>query len=58
MHHAIREVGIERIVMGSDYCFGIGDDHPVATVNRFGASLPGTEREMILGVNASKLLKL
>ena len=58
MHHVIREVGIERIVMGSDYCFGIGDDHPVATVNRFGASLSRAEREMILGTNAAKLLKL
>lgn len=58
MHHVISVVGVERIVMGSDYCFGIGDDHPVATVNRFAASLSGPGREMILGANAAKLLKL
>jgi len=57
MMNVIRQVGVDRIVMGSDYCFGIGDEHPIATVNRLTA-LSGAERELILGKTAARLLKL
>jgi aminocarboxymuconate-semialdehyde decarboxylase len=55
---AVPQVGVDRIVMGSDYCFQIGDQHPVATVNRLSASISMAEREMILGKTAARLLKL
>lgn len=58
MMNVVRQVGVDRIVMGSDYCFQIGDDHPVATVNRLGKSISVAEREMILGKTAARLLKL
>jgi aminocarboxymuconate-semialdehyde decarboxylase len=58
MMNVIRQVGVDRIVMGSDYCFAIGDERPVASVNRLGAWLSTAEREMILGGTAAKLLKL
>ena len=35
----VPQVGVDRIVMGSDYCFQIGDEHPVATVNRLSGSI-------------------
>ena len=54
----IRQVGVDHIVMGSDYCFQIGDEHPVATVNRLSKSISVAEREMILGKTAARLLKL
>lgn len=58
MMNVIRQVGVERMVLGSDYCFGIGDPHPVKTVERLQSSLSATEREMILGTTAAKLLKI
>lgn len=57
MMNVIRQVGVDRIVMGSDYCFGIGDEHPVATVTGFD-QLSGAERERVLGGTAARLLKL
>ena len=58
MMNVIRQVGVDRIVMGSDYCFAIGDGHPVATVNRLSGSISVGEREMILGRTAAQLLKI
>lgn len=58
MMNVIRQVGVDRVVLGSDYCFGIGDPHPVRTVERLQTSLSAAEREMILGTTAAKLLKL
>jgi aminocarboxymuconate-semialdehyde decarboxylase len=57
MMNVIRQVGIDRVVMGSDYCFAIGDEHPVASVNRL-KGLSAAERELILGQTAARLLKL
>lgn len=53
----IRRVGVGRTVMGGDYCFQIGDERPVATVNRLSKSISVEEREMILGKTAARLLK-
>ena len=51
----VRLVGADRVTLGSDYCFDMGLDDPVATVNRI-ATLSDAERAMILGGNAAKLL--
>ena len=53
----VRLVGADRVTLGSDYCFDMGLDDPVATVNRI-ATLSDAERAMILGGNAAKLLGL
>ena len=53
----IRQVGVDRVVMGSDCCFAIGEEHPVASVNRL-SELSAAERELILGRTAERLLKL
>jgi aminocarboxymuconate-semialdehyde decarboxylase len=53
----IRVVGIDRVVMGSDYCFDIAYEEPVKFVTGI-ASLTQEEKDKILGGNARRLLKL
>lgn len=47
-------VGVERILLGSDYPFDMGDLTPVDTVNSL--SISEGDRALILGGNASRLL--
>ncbi len=53
----IKLVGIERIMMGSDYCFDIGYEEPVKFVTQM-KSLNDKQREQILWSNAARLLGL
>jgi len=53
----VRQVGADRVLLGSDYCFDMGLDQPVKTVNRWNGLKPA-EREQILGKTAAKILKL
>lgn len=53
----VKLVGAERVTLGSDYCFDMGLDDPLATVAR----IPGIsekDREMIAGSNGARLLNL
>ena len=52
----IAQVGADRIVLGSDYCFDMGYDRPLETVDAL--ELPEAERAMIVGGTAAKLLGL
>jgi aminocarboxymuconate-semialdehyde decarboxylase len=56
MEFLVREVGAERILLGSDYCFDMGYDRPVRFLEQI--NLTNTQRKMILGGNASRMLKL
>jgi aminocarboxymuconate-semialdehyde decarboxylase len=56
MEYIIRQVGVERIMMGSDYCFTMGYDRPVQFLEQ--VDLASEQRKMILGGNAARLLKL
>jgi len=56
MEFLIREVGAERILLGSDYCFDMGYDRPVQFLEQI--NLTSAQRKMILGGNAARLLKL
>lgn len=56
MEYIISQVGVERIMMGSDYCFPVGYEHPVEVVEEL--HLSPDQRKMILGGTAAKLLKL
>ena len=56
MEFLISEVGVERIVLGSDYAADMGYENPIAFLEQI--SLSRAQREMILGGTASKLLKL
>jgi aminocarboxymuconate-semialdehyde decarboxylase len=52
----ISQVGISRIMLGSDYCFPMGTDRPVKIVDQLG--LEPRQRTLILGGTAAKLLKI
>jgi aminocarboxymuconate-semialdehyde decarboxylase len=53
----VRLVEADRVTLGSDYCFDMGLDDPLATVNRI-AGLSAEDRDLICGGNARKLLRL
>ena len=52
----VRLVGADRVTLGSDYCFDMGLDDPLVTVDRL--KLPKEERDLVIGGNAQKLLNL
>jgi aminocarboxymuconate-semialdehyde decarboxylase len=56
MKFVISQVGVDRITLGDDYYFDMGDAEPVGVVDALG--LNPQERAMVLGGNAAKLLKL
>jgi aminocarboxymuconate-semialdehyde decarboxylase len=56
MEFIISQVGVERIMMGSDYCFRVGYDRPVEVVEDL--RLNSEQRKMILGDTAAKVLKI
>src|SRR5579872_2166582 len=56
MEFIISQVGVERVMMGSDYCFAIGYDRPVEVVEEL--RLSSEQRKMILGGTAAKILKI
>lgn len=56
MKFVISQVGIDRIMLGSDYCFAMGDENPVETVHRLG--LDAKQQDMVLRGTAARLLKL
>jgi aminocarboxymuconate-semialdehyde decarboxylase len=53
----IRQVGVDRVMIGSDYCFDMGDDRPADIVDRL-TELSEKDRELILGATAAKLLQI
>jgi aminocarboxymuconate-semialdehyde decarboxylase len=52
----VRLVGADRVTLGSDYCFDMGLDDPLATVGRL--NINEEEKNLIRGKNALKLLRL
>ena len=56
MEFVIREVGAERVMIGSNYCFDMGVERPRELLEQI--NLPGAQRKMILSENAARLLKL
>lgn len=53
----VRLVGVDRIMMGSDYCFDIAYEEPVKIVTGM-KSLNEADKAKILGGNARRLLRL
>ena len=53
----VRQVGADRVILGSDYCFDMGLDDPVATVSRM-TEISQDDRDLILGGTAAKLLRI
>jgi len=56
MEFLVQQVGAERIMVGSDYCFDMGYDRPLQFLEQI--NLSGAQRKAILGGNAAKILKL
>jgi aminocarboxymuconate-semialdehyde decarboxylase len=56
LEFAISQVGADRVMTGSDYCFDMGYEHPVEIVEEL--RLSPEARRMILGGTAAKILKL
>jgi aminocarboxymuconate-semialdehyde decarboxylase len=56
MEFVIGEVGAERIMIGSDYCLDMGYERPVQFLDQ--VNITSTQRKMILGNNAARILKL
>ena len=54
MEFVISQVGVDRIMLGSDYCFDMGYERPLQLVDEL--DLSPDKRAMILGGNAAKLL--
>jgi len=56
MEFLVQQVGAERIMVGSDYCFDMGYDRPLQFLEQI--NLNSAQRKMILGGNAAKILKV
>jgi len=56
LEFVISQVGADRIMVGSDYCFDMGYQRPVEIVDEL--RLSPEERKMILGGTAAKILKI
>src|SRR5580700_4924327 len=56
MEFVIGEVGAERIMIGSDYCFDMGYERPVDFLDQ--VNITSAEKRMILGGNAERILRL
>ncbi len=57
LEYLVASVGNDKVLLGSDYPFAMGDLDPVSSVKRL-KSLSPPESEKILGGNAARLLKL
>jgi aminocarboxymuconate-semialdehyde decarboxylase len=56
MEFVLSQVGADRVMLGSDYCYPIGDSHAVEFVEDL--SLSPDQRKMILGGTAARILKI
>ena len=56
LRYLIREVGAERVMIGSDYCYAMGYDRPLQFLEQI--DINGEQRAKILGGTAATLLKL
>jgi aminocarboxymuconate-semialdehyde decarboxylase len=52
----VRLVGADRVMLGSDYCFDMGLDDPLAPVRRM--DLDEKQKQLIAGGNALRLLRM
>lgn len=56
LEYLIENFGAERVLLGSDYPYDMGDPEPVAALRA--ASLSGATIEQVAGANACKLLRI
>ena len=56
MEYLIRELGAERVMVGSDYCYAMGYERPLQFLEQI--DINSEQRAKILGGTAAALLKL
>jgi aminocarboxymuconate-semialdehyde decarboxylase len=56
LRFVISQVGADRVLLGSDYCFDMGYQNPVEVVRELG--LASGDRDLILGGTAARLLRI
>jgi aminocarboxymuconate-semialdehyde decarboxylase len=56
LSYLIDLVGVDRVMLGSDYCFDMGYEQPVKVVTAL--KLSPADQEKILSANAARLLRL
>ncbi len=56
MEFVIQEVGADRVMIGSDYCYDMGYDRPLEFLEQI--NLTSAERKMIVGENASRIAEI
>jgi aminocarboxymuconate-semialdehyde decarboxylase len=56
LEYVISQVGVDRIMLGSDYCYEVGYNRPVEMVEEL--RLSSEQRKMILSGTAAKILKI
>jgi aminocarboxymuconate-semialdehyde decarboxylase len=56
LEYLVSSFGVDRVVIGTDYPYDMGDETPVATVKKLNIS--AADKEKILGGNAKRLFKL
>ena len=56
MEYVISQVGADRIMLGSDYCYDVGYAQPVQVVEEL--NLNSAQHRMILGGTAAKILRI
>lgn len=52
----VAQVGADRVMLGSDYCFDMGYERPRDIVMKI--DLPAAQKDLIFGGNAARLLRL
>jgi aminocarboxymuconate-semialdehyde decarboxylase len=57
LEYLVKLVGVDRIVMGSDYCFDMGHARPREVVTK-GLKLGKRDQAQILHATAARLLRL
>jgi aminocarboxymuconate-semialdehyde decarboxylase len=57
LRYLIDLVGSERVLLGSDYCFDMGYEHPISALDGH-AGLTEAQRTAILSGNAAELLRI
>jgi len=57
LRHLIDTFGPDRVVLGTDYPYDMGEDNPLQLI-RSVAGLKRSERDQIMGGNAARLLKI
>jgi aminocarboxymuconate-semialdehyde decarboxylase len=56
LNFMISQVGADRVMLGSDYCYDMGCEHPLALLDEL--KISHADRKLIVGETAAKLLKI